>query len=334
MLLVAQDGDGPWQPLSPALPGFAKFEVTSGRYGYAFACERIGLRSRVEVRFDTPANAAPTSLCAPSTIPPPTFTISGTTAPNARVFAGSDVTGGETVADDTGAYVLETVSAGLHDVIAVLDGSPSKMMIVRDVDLATDRAVNLPIATGVELSTVTPTIDGAAGDAVTVVSELWTANRTRAVVGSGTTVVAVPPAGILIAGDVSSIGASVRAGADFRYVQRAFESAPPTLEVPAAIGAEVDETQARWVGDWQSVHLALAPPPASGRVWRVGYAASREWVTANGDQTLSIVDVRALPGWTDTIAVAEPGESVTWSLNGSSGDVAADYEISGAQGMR
>lgn len=333
VLLVAQDGDGPWQALTPDGES-ASFEVTSGRYGYAYACESTGfLPPNVRVRFDTPAGDAPTSLCVPSTIAPPRFTISGTTEPNARVSFADEVLGGEVVADDTGAYSLELVSAGLHDVVAVLDGTPSKMMIVRDVDLAADRTLDLPLATsGVELPTLTPIVDGAGVDPVSVVSELYTANGTHMVLGTGTTVVAVAPTGILEAGDTASIGAAARAGDDYRYVQRALAATPPALEVPAAIGAQVDPDVARWEGEWEFIHLTLAPPVTSTPSWRVSYMASREWVVENGDAALSLVDVRTLPGWTDAIPVAEPGDPVTWDLWGSSGEVAADYEVSGAKG--
>ena len=333
MLLVAQDGDGPWEPLSPAWDGFASFEVTSGRYGYAYACERTILAPRVLVRFATPEIDAPTVLCTPSSIAPPRFTISGTTAPNARVSFADEILGGETVADETGAYSLEFVSAGLHDVVAVLDGTPSKMMIVRGVDLAADRTIDLPVATnGVDLPTVAPAVDGAGADPVTVIAELYTANGTDVVLGNGTTAVSVAPPSILVAGDTASIGASARTADDYRYVQRALFATPPPLEVPSAIGAQVDSTVARWDGDWEYIHLALASPAPSTQLWRVDYRATREWVVANGAPELPVLDVRTLPGWTDAIPVVAPGELVSWNLWGSSGEVAADYEISGADG--
>lgn len=335
VLLAAQDGDGPWLPLSPAYPGFASFEVTSGRYGYAYACETpsVLVPPRVRLRFDTPAHEAPTTLCAPSTIFPPTFTISGTTAPNARVIIADEIFGGETVADDTGAYSIPTVAAGLRDVVAVLEGTPAKISIVRGVDVAADRVVDLPVATtGIELPTLTPTVDGAGADPVTFVSELYTVNGTHVVLGSGTAAVPVAPPSILIAGDAASIGASARTVADYRYVQRALSITEPALAMPAAIGAAVEPAQASWEGDWEFVHLGLAPPAPSTRSWRVDYTASHEWVVANGEPALAIVDIKTLPGWSTSIPVVAPGELVGWNLWGTTGEVAADYELSGAQG--
>jgi hypothetical protein len=178
---------------------------------------------------------------------------------------------------------------------------------------------------------LTPTVNGAGGDAVTITSELWTANETRVVLSSGATSAAVLPPGFVVAGDDASIGASTQTADGYRLVQRALAT-QPELEMPVAIGASVDQAAARWDGEWELVHLFLGPAVPGARFWRVAYVASRAWVAANGDQTLSLVDVRKLPGWTDAIPVAEPGESARWKLSGSTGDIVADYETSGADG--
>ena len=332
VLLVGKDGDGEWQALRPDDTGFASLEVTSGRYGYAYACERASLPPRVRVRFATPENNPPSALCVPSTIPPPTFTITGTTAPNARVVVGDDVNGSAAVADGTGAYELPFVGAGVHDVVAVLDGTPAKLLIVRDIDVAADRILDLPIATsGVDLVMLTPTVIGAGGESVMLFSELWTANKTRVDLGSGATAVPVPPPGSLVTDDAASIRASAQTADGVRLVQRALVT-QPALEIPAAIGATVDQTEVRWGGEWEFIQLLFMPRVFNTRLWGIDYAASRAWVAANGDPALVLVDVRTLPGWTDAIPVAEPGEAGMWQLAGSTGDIVGDYEVSSAEG--
>src|SRR5690242_2486810 len=141
-LIVGQDGDGAWQQLTSDSSGTAELPVTSGFYGVIVFCADGGAHGTFATDF-----ADITLRCESGA----TFVdVSGTTAPDAEVWTGQ---ASFATADATGAYSV-TVRTGTHDVFAVLAGTPSRLLVRRNIPVLTNSVIDLPIAAnGVDMET-------------------------------------------------------------------------------------------------------------------------------------------------------------------------------------
>jgi len=323
-LVVAQDGDGPWQQLTPDANGVARLEVTAGWYGVVGVCAGDPpLTPRAHVVFDTDV-ADPDVSCG-AVVTTSIVHVTGTTDPGADIWI--DLSNASV--DATGAYEA-TVRPGTHDVFAVLPGAPARLLVRRDVDLSADATLDLPVSTdGVDMATMSPTVTGAAASDVTVYADLNNARDEWVPLGQDPTTVPVAPASVLYPGDHPSIGASA-AGCS---TQKPLGAQPPALALPTPFTATFDAAQVTWQADpaiaWEGVGLSrfTSDAPAAS----VDYFVSPGWLAATGagDQ-LAFLDLTSLPGWHAGLAAISPTQQVRQNIWTYRGIFNGDYNICSA----
>jgi len=321
VLIAAQDGDGPWQALTPDAEGRVSFTAPSGRYGLAHLCSADGLMTprflRTMIVLGTEGGEQKVACGASESF----VRLTGTTAPGARIAADMM----QATADPSGTYTLE-VRPGTHDVVAWLRGTPDLILLERAVDLQADRTLDLPVASaGVEMPMMTPTIAGAA-PAVAVFSDLNTAHEDYVFFTEAPMTVPVPPASLLIAGDQPAIGArSVDCVA-----QEPVGAAAPTLELPSPFVARLDSTMATWQADptiaWDEVAIALTSS-AGGPSLQLLVFAKSSWIDAAGaGDVVPLADLASLPGWEAAMATFVTGQELRWSVAANRGHYARSYQ--------
>jgi hypothetical protein len=321
-VLAAQDGDGPWQQLFPDVTGLARFEVTTGRYGLAYACSL----DYVWVYWST-SQEPQTKLCGALTA-----TVGGTSTFGASIFSGN----GESVPVDASGYYSIRVDHGRHDVVALLPGSPTRFMIARDVPVPLSGGyADLPVdVEGVDMGSVTPIVNGATGGVV-VHATLTTRNDDRINFGDDPTTVPIPPTNVRIADDSLTVSAT----SGNCTTQRRIGSQTPELDLPAAFSAEVDRTSARWTIDetidWTEITWILIGTSGTSTSRTVAHHRSMSWIEAAGatDNELPILDVTSLPGWSPGAGTIADADSVQSSLNVSRGERGGDYDMCGVAGV-
>jgi hypothetical protein len=335
-LVVGQDGDGAWEQLALDADGVAQLNVTSGFYGViGFCTSALGPSARAEGRFAVDFADVDMSCGSGGT----SSRISGVTAPDAMVYAGLTP---DLPADAAGMYGL-FVHSGLHDVFAVLEGTPSRLLVRRGVDASSDVTLDLPIETeGIDMPTMTPVVTGALSDQVSVYADLTTGSFTDYVFfGSGPTSTPIPPASVVVATDHAAIGASTHTadGSVGCGRQVPLGPTPPTLELPALYSADFDTTQLVWDADdaveWELAALSLRPvfQPGQTRAVSATFYSSGGWLDAAGaGQVLSVPDLSTLPGWTPELAAFAAGQEIRWNTWTNRGVPEGDYTICAASG--
>jgi hypothetical protein len=310
-LVVVQDGDGAPQELALDADGHGNFAAPSGFYTITRVCPLIGnVRAPAATRYDTVGEVElPCGVGSLST------RLTGTTAPDAEVWVDSSPVN----PDDNGVYTAFALPAR-RDVFAVIHAPPVRLFAARDIDLTTDRVLDLPVATeGIELATVTPNVDVAAA-AVSFYTDINTANGGYVFLGSSSPSVAVPPASALLPGDRATIGAQ----SGNCTVQQALTAATPTFSIPAPLDADLARREITWSADpaveWELVRLLLFDAVSNEVLFAF---ASTSWLEASGRlDSLPVVDIETLPGFTPELGGFEPGAN----LNASFGIVRGTFD--------
>jgi hypothetical protein len=321
-LVVAQDGDGPWQQLALDASGTATFEVTAGHFGVGRFCTT---GQAAKFLFDTEAPDEFPMSCTEH-VQGALVHLSGTTSPGAELW----ITSTTVPVDAAGAYDL-TLPAGTYDLFAVLPGTPSRFLAARAVDVSADRVLDLPVAIdGIQMLPVTPTVTGADASEVRILADLNTPTA-YASFGEGPTTVDVPPVGALLATDHAAIGAH----AHDCGIQQPLTTTPPAFQVPAPYTASADRTHATWSADpavaweWATIFLSSTGTPRS----TVNFFASTTWLAASGSgDSFPIVDLQALPGWTAGLDGFSAGTELEYYVARYRGKYDGDYAYCGAEG--
>jgi hypothetical protein len=311
--VAIQDGDGPWQRLAVAADGTASFTVTAGYHAAAALCGDDPVTTLLNAILD--AGATTWSACAP---PRTTVRVSGALVPaTATAWVGNFAT------SLPGRYSASVVP-GRHDLVATADG---RAVIVHDQMIDADRVIDLDIdANGFALATVTPTVTGDGGAAVTGYAELHTAHGTY--VQTSHDGYAIVPAAQRAAGDRVVIGAQRSVDGRNEVVQRlvAADAAPalafeplPALAIARA-GLEVGD-------GWEFARASYFTAGSSTSL-RTSMQVTPAWVAASGGTAAPLVDAAALPEWSGPSATA-PGTAVRALVIANIGDGAGDYRAAG-----
>ena len=325
-VFAGQDGDGPWQPLVFDADNHAQLVVTAGRYGLAMLCEqKVFTTTSVSAKFVLSGNLEDQTVGCGSLIQD--VEITGTTAPGADVF--TDIT--QTTAEaTTGTYSIG-VRPGVHDVFAVLRGTPTRLYAQRSIAFASNATLDLPIATaGSDMIAVTPTITGARGT-VTVYADVNTAHDDYVSFGEDPATAWTLPAALLAPGDRPSIGAYTSDCS----AQKPATGTAPTLAIAGPFTGGVTPTQATWTADpgiaWEFVRVSVSSKPGTGGTNRLEYFADMAWLA--GASSLALVDPKTVAGWHDGLAQVPAGPEVRWAVGIERGDRTADLDSCGAFGM-
>jgi hypothetical protein len=325
-LLVAQDGDGVWQPVTLDASGHGTFEVTQGFHGYVRACKLALVTPPVHAafaRFEAGDPGAPVRACTSGGAT--RVTLSGSVNP-ADAEVAIDIVG--PVQASAGTYTVTSV-AGVRDIVATAGG---RMLIMRDQDLTVGRTVNLDVvADGIELASVPVPVAGAGADPVTVTSELLTARRTWTTLAGAGATVALLPAAQRIAGDRVVVAAHLDGGDVRRTEQRELSNdVVPTIAFGPAPALEGNRAGATWDGDWSWISTSVSIRTLNGPA--VIADASAAWLAARGPGPLPWIDPSTLPGWDSAWPRFEPGAEVSWSIGVENGDRSGDFSAAARSG--
>lgn len=311
-MVAVQDGDGPWQLEAAGPSGHIEVPVTSDHFGVAYLCE-YGSTRFTHVSWFT--SREPFSLdCGVAY----SVSISGATAPGTAVALGN-----LTVEANVNGTYNQVARAGRNDVIAVLPGTPSRALFVRDVEIDEPMTLDLPIgADGVDLTAMTPTVLGAT-EPVSIYADINTLNGTYAVFGRDPSTVSVPPLDALVASDRASIGATSGECSS----QRALGATAPTLRIPSPLSVSLDHASlsASWDADdaiaWDDAWFVLEDPMQTAR-GDISIGATRDWLDITGKgQTLNIPPIPWLPP-----ALFAAGDEVSLVFQIRRGVFFGDYE--------
>ena len=311
-LLVAQDGDGAWQPV--ALTGAdGTFAVTAGFHGWAAVCDPAPL---VRVTYDAGDGGTPIRPCGSPPVQGVTLTGHVTPA-SAQVFV--DVSGNPHAVEADGSYQA-SVAPGTHDLVFAEDGP--RMLIRRAEAITADRVLDVDMAAGFDRTLATVTVTGAGADPVTVSSELHTLDGAGTYVpmsGAGDQIWLVPAAQ-RVATDRMVAMATMWTGDTTRVVQRLVTDATaPALTFAAPPTVTADRAGATWTTepDWiYTVLRATVAPPV-----QVITTASRAWQAARGGGALPWLDPSALGAGAPTFTA---GAALEWSVALETGDRAGE----------
>jgi len=325
-LLLAQDGDGVWLPVTRDASGAGEVEITRGFHGVISACQSAGTPpvSRINVRYEAGAPDQPRPLCSTS----PGVTLSGTVTP-ADAEVAVDIIGPWPTS--AGAFDLRTL-AGTHDIVAV---AGARVLIRRDEDLTTSRTVALDVASdGFALPSVPITVTGAGADPVTVLSELLTANQTWIWLPGADGAAPLVPAARRQPGDRVVVAADLATASGRRREQRELAAdsdvAPPLAFGPAPI-LTVTRAGFDWDGDgdWTNVSVRTA---GLGTL-SISAVSSGAWRAARGAEPVPWIDVTTLPGWDPSWPSWAAGTELSWRLTVGTGDLNGDLSTTSASGQ-
>lgn len=326
-LLVAQDGDGPWLPVTLDAAGNGTFEVTAGYHGVAQLClDGAPTAPRLRVTFD--AGAATLTPCPPTQPASAYATLSGTVKPaDAEVSISA---AGPSFVPTPGTYSTRRLRGSTVDVVA---RAGQRMHIVRDVVLDADRVLDLDLTTsGFALSTVTlPPVSGATGTP-TYYAELMTGHRTWLRLPGNGTAVPLVPAAHRAAGDRVVVGAYTDSASGGQAVQREVGGdTPVALTMATPVALSIERSGGRWEGAWEWIYATHRL--TSGPVGRlaVTYGADGAWAEARGDSSLPWLTPSTLPGWDATWGDIVAGAELQIWFSVERGDRAGDFDFQGAK---
>ncbi|MBK9034780.1 MAG: hypothetical protein IPL61_26540 [Myxococcales bacterium] len=313
--LVAQDGDGGWQPVA-YVAGGATFDVTAGFHAWAVKCDGF---SFVRVNYDAGDRGRPIEPCGG--VPAAAVHLRGQLTPNtAEVFVG--LNGSAEPAGTDGSYDVAR-APGTYDVVALATDGP-RALIHRGQDLTVDATLDLDLATGFDRVLAPVTVTGAGAAAVSLGSELHTHDGTGTYVpmlGTADAVWLVPPAQRVATDRMVALAYAESAGTT-QIVQRFVSDATaPTLAFAAFPTIAGDRSGATWGATPDMVYTWLRSttnPPVT-----VTMNASGAWQAARGG-------AGALP-WFDPSVVGAPtfevGTTLDWSISVEVGDRAGELTL-------
>jgi hypothetical protein len=312
-VVVVKDGDGPWQRLATTPDGHAFVQIHEATYGVGALCGDATWKSSSFI-FDTQPQSV--FLSCPITISSSAFLhVTGTTAPLATVW----LDGRSVRADETGTFDLQLFQPGLHDLFAIVPATPPTIIARRAIAISSDTVVDLAPTDAVEMSELFPTVLGAPAD-VELSSDLNTATDWISL-GSSATTVFVPPPSFLLESDRPAIAArsgGTQPPSSSCVRQHPLSAANTPFELPAPIRYTLDRTQFAWTADpavaWDNARVDIETHPGG----RYSAFASASWRAAAGSK-IPIVDLAALPGWTDDLASLRPYEPASASFSLSRG---------------
>jgi hypothetical protein len=184
--------------------------------------------------------------------------------------------------------------------------------------------VDLPASDAVEMTAIYPQIIGKT-NALELSSDLNTGTDWISL-GSGSSAVYVPPTTFLLPTDRAAIAAR----ADGCTRQRPLSAANEPFELPAHLEYTIDRTQITWTADptiaWDSALLDIHG--YTGGEYRA--YASASWREVTQTSSIPIVDLAALPGWTDALARIEPDKPASFNFYMSRGNYDGDLTSCGA----
>lgn len=318
--LVAQDGDGGWQPVA-YVAGGATFEVTAGFHAWAAKCDGF---SFVRVIYDAGDRGRPVEPCGGT--PVAAVHLRGQLAPTtAEVFVG--LNGSAEPAGADGSYDVAR-APGTYDVVALATDGP-RALIRRGQDLSADTTLDLDLATGFDRVLAPATVTGAGAATVTLGSELHTHDGDGTYVPMDGTADAIwlVPAAQRIATDRMVAFAYAATADTTQIVQRLVTDATaPTLAFAAFPTIAGDRTGATWGATPDMVYTGLRAstnPPVNVTMY-----ASGAWQAARGG-------AGALP-WFDPALVGAPtigvGTALDWAISVEVGDRAGELALDTRRG--
>lgn len=330
-LLVARDGEGPWQPIVLDAAGVATFDVSAGYHTWAVACRPANQAPRnLRLHYEAEADPDPIVPCVGPGPTSPFVEVSGRVRPaDATIRFGHD----GALPDGAGGYT-GTVHAGVHD-IAVLAPEGPRVLLRRHEPIAGDRVFDLDaIADGFDAVSATVSIVGAGDDQVTVGADYFIATdggRSAVLMTHNPAGVWLIPASHRVAGDRMTAFASAysdQAGpsAISRSAQRLVAGVTvPTLELPPPSALTADRDGMGWTGTPPRIRATLlARSPGNPAI---SIMASRAWQTASGNSgRLAWTDPDTVPGWDPTWPHFTPGLTVSWFGALEEGDPEGDMK--------
>lgn len=319
--LAAQDGDGAWQRLNLDAAGQATFEVTHGYHGVAWACAFGSTKpNALTVRYDAGAEAGPQRPCGAVV---PTATLSGAINPSeAELWIGPYVG----LIHQPGTYA-EALPLGRYDVVAT---AGNRLAIYRDQQLDADRTLDLDVAaTGVDLTSVTPTVTGAGADPVSLYAEILTVNQTYVRHPDASPAALIVPAARRVVGDRVVIGAERGTAQVGAAIQREIVGdALPALEFAPLPALEVDRAGVRFGAGWEFTAVAYRASAVPGLRARATITAA--WADASGATAQPLLDAAALPGWDPAWPTIAPATAIAIDTWAGIGDLSGDYQTAWA----
>lgn len=330
-VIVAQDGDGPWQQVE-LINTVGSFEATAGYFGVAQLCRPFTTGGSTTVfepvvifsteareeRFDLRCSWGATTF----------VTVTGSAPAGTRIFSANSPY--DDVVADSGTYGIG-ISVGVHDIFAVLPGAPDRFLAKRGLDIRDDLVLDLPVdVEGVAMTAMTPTVTGGGSDVMVYADLNSDTDGGYVYFGEDPTTVSVPPTTALAASDHAAIGA--RSGGCTRQVSLTDET--PVLAIPRPLTGGVGvATGAIWDADpaveWDEagygVYTSLDSPTPFLERKSATFFATDEWLAITGADRIPYVDLAALPGAPDNIIPFATGEALDYWVERSRGRYDGDY---------